>query len=62
MIYIEGKYSIVELQEDWTYESRLNALRMRSTSTSCVAQGNMSDDDKDFLDSLEKEASEYSKV
>lgn len=38
-------------------------MSARNISTSKdSAEGNMSDDDKDFLDSLEKEASEYNKV
>lgn len=32
------------------------------SSSKGSAAGNMSDDDQDFLDSLEKEASEFSKV
>lgn len=38
-------------------------MSARSISTSKESvEGNMSDDDQDFLDSLEKEATEYNKV
>lgn len=37
------------------------SARNISTSKESV-EGNMSDDDQDFLDSLEKEATEYNKV
>jgi hypothetical protein len=42
---------------------KVNLMSDRNMSTSKEpAEGNMSDDDQDFLESLEKEASEFSKV